>query len=407
MTTRFDSKKESSNRLVHGYEGDNKAYDFTIPSCGLEDLDYAVFDLFNTQIPLFYNLKGERKKVPVIFATGERFAILRRKMPITDKKGALVLPLVSISRGSIENNPAKGIANNQMFPEVLVRRVAKENTAWRQQQNFEGFESLKHSAKNKAKKEFSLKPDLQNNIYETIEVPPVKYYGTSYEITVWSSFTQQMNELLGTILSSYTLNPGQQFKVESKKGYWFPAFVESSFSQDTSYADFTDAERYVKYTMTVSATGFILAPNIDGGKVGIKSMVSAPKISFEVNTNYENISPQIKGIPANSADARILDDLITEDGHQISQMVGVKDVENLDNLQNFDQSDAIVSGESDLKPYDFVGEKSNLHTNNKKVLVKNENGDVIPIIGKGNSSGETTFDQKYAEVIFNISNIDN
>jgi hypothetical protein len=159
--------------------------------------------------------------------------------------------------------------------------------------------------------------------------------------------------------------------------------------------------------MTISATGFLLVPNIEGGKVGIKSMVSAPKISFEVNTNYENISPQVKGIPANSADSRILDDLITEDGQRISQMVGVRDVDNLDSLQGFDQSDAIVSGESDLEPYDFVGEKSNLYTNKKKVLVENENGDVIPIIGKGNSSGETTFDQKYAEVIFNISNIDN
>ena len=405
MATRFDKLKEDNNSIVSGYEGNTHPEDYTIPSCGLEDLDYAIFNLFNKQIPLYYDHHGEQKKVPVIFATGERFAILRRNKPLTDKKGALILPLISITRSGLENVPSKGMANNQMFPEVLARRISKDNTEWRQLNNFEGFEHITHTVK-KSQTAFNLKPQLENNIYETIEVPPVKYFGATYDISVWSSFTQQMNEILTTIMSAYTINPGQQFRVESKKGYWFPAFIESAFSQDANYQDFTDAERYIKYNMTMMATGYILAPNIMNGKVSLKSMVSAPTLSFETLVDDLNIGPVVGGISVNDPDARILDDLRVEGDPRIAQRVGASAVESMRSVNDFDKSGAYVTGESDLLPYDFVGERSSRATKKRKVLIKGSNGDVVAVKANVGSNGETLYDQKYAEKVFNISNRD-
>ena len=75
MATKYDV--DNAKRYAPtGYEGTNEP-DYVIPSCGLEDLDKSVFDLFDKQIPLFHELHGSVEKVPVIFATGERFAILR------------------------------------------------------------------------------------------------------------------------------------------------------------------------------------------------------------------------------------------------------------------------------------------------------------------------------------------
>ena len=406
MATRYDKTKETSDSINGGYEGDTIPFDYVIPSCGIEDVDYAVFNLFNSQIPLFYDLQNETKKVPVIFATGERFAILRRKKPITDRTGALILPLISISRGTIDNNPSKGISNNQMFPEVIARRIGPNNSIWRQSQNFEGFENIAHT-KRVGTEGFSLKPQLKNNIYETIEIPPIKYFGVNYEITVWSSFTQQMNNLITAIMSAYTLNPGQQFRIESEKGYWFPAFIESGFSQDTNYADYTDAERYIKYTMTLSATGYILAPNIDGGKVGLRSLVSAPQISFEVLSDYEDVDPQRKGIGSNDPNARLFDDQAHEDIAPIAQITGIDAAESLDNLYDIDKSEARVVTGNNLEPYDFVGEKGTDHSKKRKIYIRNNSGEVVAVKGTKNRVGETVFDQKYAEVLFNISNTDN
>ena len=63
-------------------------------------------------------------------------------------------------------------------------------------------------------------------------MPPVKYFGANYEVTIWSSFTQQMNKILETIMSAYTLNPGQQFRIESDKGYHFSADFEQFFAPE-------------------------------------------------------------------------------------------------------------------------------------------------------------------------------
>ena len=405
MATRFDKLKEDNNSIVSGYEGNTHPEEYTIPSCGLEDLDFAIFNLFNKQIPLYYDHHGEQKKIPVIFATGERFAILRRNKPLTDKKGALILPLISITRSGLENVPQKGMANNQMFPEVLARRISKDNTEWRQLNNFEGFEHISHTLKKNAT-DFNLKPQLENNIYETIEIPPVKYFGATYEISIWSSFTQQMNDIITTIMSAYTINPGQQFKVESKKGYWFPAFIDSSFSQDTSYQDFTDAERYIKYNMTMMATGYILAPDILGGKVSLKSLVSAPTLSFETLLDDLNVKPTVGGIPVNDPDARILDDLRHEGDTNIAQRVGVDPVSSLESLYSGDKSGAFITGESDLLPYDVVGERSSRATKKRKVLIRDKNGETVTIKADVVSNGETIYDQKYAEKVFNISNRD-
>lgn len=403
MATRFDKTKESVNATVGGYEGENFDSKYVIPSCGIEDLDYAIFNLFNSQIPLYYELQGQQKRIPVIFATGERFAILRRNKPLTDKSGALILPLISITRSNIDNNPQKGISNNQMFPEVIAKRIAENNAEWRQLNNFEGFQHIKHSEK-KGKTSYNLGQQLDNNIYETIEVPPVKYFGATYEVSIWSSFTQQMNDILTTIMSSYTQNPGQQFRVESKKGYWFPAFVESTFSQDSTYSDFTDQERFVKYNMTLSSTGFILAPNLHNGKVALKSLVSAPNISFETLIGGKNIQPQNKGIASNDPNARLLDHVQNESDKNISQQVGLSALQNLQNLQQIDKSNSYVVGESDLEPYDFVGERGSKSSKTKKVFIEDREGNVTGVQASVESNGETIYDQKYAEMIFNISN---
>lgn len=405
MATRFDKKKEDNSSIIAGYEGESHPEGYVVPSCGLEDLDYAVFSLFNEQIPLYFSLQGEQKKVPVIFATGERFAVLRRNKPLTDRTGALILPLISITRTGLENIPQKGISNNQMFPEVFARRISNRNGEWRQLNNFEGFQHIKHATKNNST-DYNLKHRLDNNIYETIEIPPVRYFGATYEISIWSSFTQQMNDIITTIMSAYTINPGQQFRIESKKGYWFPAFVDSSFSQDTNYSDFTDAERYIKYNMTINATGYILAPNIYNGKVALKSLVSAPNISFDVMTDYVDTSAQIGGIASNDPNARILSQIQNEEDSNITQQIGVRALNDLQTLQEYDKSKAHITGESNLEPYSIVGERSSKASKIKKIAIKDANGNITHVKASISSNGEIIYDQKYAEKIFNISNID-
>ena len=402
MSTKYDVNNDKRYSPT-GYEGVGNT-DYIIPSCGVEDLDLAVFNLFDRQIPLYYDLHGEIKKVPVIFATGERFALLRRKQPITDRNGALILPLVSITRSSLENVPPKGIANNQMFPNIVTKRISQKDLVYRQKQNIEKLKNVKGEDLSQDG-DLSLQPRTEKNIVETIEMPPIKYFGANYEISIWSSFTQQMNKLLEAIMSAYTLNPGQQFRLESDKGYTFSAFVDSSISQDTNYNDFTDAERYIKYNMTISTTGYIIAPNILGGKTALRSFMSAPEVSFDVLEEHVNLDPQIGTVVDPDPNAHVFDHLATEDTLAPAQNVGIDGKSNASKLQEIDQSKGFAAG-LNIEKYksDAVGEKSSDHVKERKTFIKDSNGKLIPVMAKASKGkGETVYDARLGEVLFNIS----
>ena len=406
MSTKYDLNL--NNRYDNaGYENKNPNPEgFSIPPCGIEDLDKAVFDLFDKEMPLYYDLNGEMNKVPVIFATGERFALLRRRKPIIDKKGALILPLVSITRNNIENRPQKGMSNNQMFTHVIKRKLSQKDLDYRKNLNQEQLSNVNGEDLD-LEPNLSLKPRIEKNIIETIEIPSPKYFGATYEIKIWSSFTQQMNNFLEAIMNSYTLNPGQQLKLESEKGYWFPAFVDSSLSQDTNYADYTDAERYIKYSMMINATGFIIAPEIENGKKPLRSFISAPEVFFEVLSDYVDIEPSILGPDLNDADGKMLDDLRTEDDIVLGQGVGVDSLKSGNDSFNYDKSSLFASSRFSNEKSEVVGERGTGYGKRRITHIKDKNGDLVPVmINTNRSQGETLYDQSLAQVLFNISSKD-
>ena len=94
---------DKRERLPTGLEGQNIPDDFYIPPCGIEDIDRAIFNLFDKEIEFAIANKGETVRVPTVFATGERFALLKRNQPIRDENDALILPLISIRRTWLYN----------------------------------------------------------------------------------------------------------------------------------------------------------------------------------------------------------------------------------------------------------------------------------------------------------------
>jgi hypothetical protein len=160
---------------------------------------------------LFYTKKKDKKKVPVIFATGERFAVLRRNRPLRDKAGALILPLISIMRSNVSQDSTKGHAISQNLPLVIKKRLYKEDALY---QNLINKKALKNQDNVASNKNFAddaqtrvkenkvatrraetiptleveqgklLVPELNNeNLYEVIQLPPTKYFTATYEIT--------------------------------------------------------------------------------------------------------------------------------------------------------------------------------------------------------------------------------
>ena len=122
----------STNQTIPRYP-EKLPEDFNLESCTIEDVDRAVFNLFNSQIKFYTTQHGETRKIPVIFATGERFAILRRNKPLTDEVGALIIPLISIHRTNIDQDVALGMGTNQgsaLNAQVIKKRLSKDDVAY-------------------------------------------------------------------------------------------------------------------------------------------------------------------------------------------------------------------------------------------------------------------------------------
>ena len=349
-------QQTGANRMPAGADIDP---DFHVPSCTVEDVDRAVFNLFEKDITLQYSLKKEMKKIPVIFATGERFAILRRKKPLIDKAGATILPLISISRTGVNQNVDRGMATNQSVEMVIKKKLSPKDPIYQRLLNKEGLEhqdnraTAGHYVKNVGGAEGGgavagtvarRRPDgllplemrqgklidrtkLGNNFFEIYTIPAPKYFTAEYEVTIWAQYTQQMNNILMAIMNSYHSNSTKSFRVESDKGYWFVAYLDGALSSGNNFDDFSDDERIVRYSFSMNVPGYIINPTYPGSQPSHRRYISAPQISFDM-TQVLAIpeEKEIEGIRSGDPQDYILDDLRTLDDPAYSRLVAKKGV---------------------------------------------------------------------------------
>ena len=346
MTTRYSNNKDGlSEKVNSGYKND-PADNFTMPPCTIEDVDRAVFELFDKELPFYFKRKDAKKKVPVIFATGERFAILARNKPLRDKSDALILPLISVVRSGIDQEGAKGTGLFQGGPVLVKVRLSEEDAIYQRLQNTNGFKNsdditvpaedntvtglggatdpgqlasrragspITVSARNGT----VLNNRVGKSIYEFIEIPPIKQYTASYEVTFWAQYTQEMNSMLTVMMNGYIENRRRTYAITTKEGYQFTAYVDASLNPQNNFDDFTDSERLVKYSFSMAVSAYLVAPQEPGMPVPFRKTVSAPEISFDTSTAARGGPASSPSAGVASGDPRdyILDDIATdEDG---------------------------------------------------------------------------------------------
>jgi len=321
MSTRYSTKRKYGRDSIDlGYEGTNVPEDITVPSCGLEDVDRAMFNLFNSDLPLIYSLKdGSTKKVPVIFATGERFAINRRKDPLRDKNGALIIPLITMGRSGIEQQAQKSIEMGDLGTIDIVRRLSKDDPLYQRLVNAQGFENTGISSRKQGIDRPGrttggrhLEPNLGAGLYETISIPVPKFFTAKYEITLWTQFTQHSNDIITTIMNGYHNLRARSYRIETPSGYWFNATFDPEISSDTTFDSMSDEERTIKHSFTVTVPAFMILPTSPGIPNGLRRRVSATQFSFGIV-----VGDTSAGVSGNVEDMRIdshvLDSIATVD----------------------------------------------------------------------------------------------
>lgn len=314
MTTRFNSKSEGRygvQGIQSGYGGLPSPSSLSIPPVGVEDVDIALFNLFDKEIAFQVSTsdktREELKRVPVIFASSEKWALSKKK-GVRDRNGSLVLPLITIIRTTIKQDKQDDITGrgiNQQTGEIVVKR--RLDSSDRTYQNIVNRSLLKHQlnlavapgvaddgqistlrqlgdlAGDPTISEGGLMlPDKTKNVYETIVIPAPQFYSAEYEVTFWMQYTVQMNQMLEVLVSSF-LPQGNAWRLDTQKGYWFIATVdENNYESENNADDMSTEERMLKHKFTVKVAGYILATNVPGAPVPIKRYVSCPEVSFSI-----------------------------------------------------------------------------------------------------------------------------
>jgi hypothetical protein len=304
--------KKGSDTFTH-FDGTNTPKDFDFPSIEIEDIDRAVFQLFDKKIRFEVEQNGKSKKIPVVFSSGERFALTRRKDPIRDRNDAIILPIIAIQRGTIDtshNQHGKGtaIAYGDQPGYYIKRRLAESD---RNYQNIVNKQGLKNQDNVSAKKNFGssliypgntnlpntvasrrnkangfisqnidLSDNLGNNIFEIIEIPYPKFVAIQYDITFWCQYMTQMNQVIQNIFINYR-GQGHEIPIETEAGFEMVAFFSDNIVLDTNISNYASEERIIKYKTQITVNGYMLNPKtIKGVPNNLRSFFSAPKIDF-------------------------------------------------------------------------------------------------------------------------------
>lgn len=305
--------KDREGSLPTGVEGTNIPVDFHIPPATLEDVDRAVFNLFEKRLRLEVTTGQQVVPVRTLFATGERVFLVKNDRPPRDRNGTFILPIVAIRRSGLEQSKPGVISGRGMgqnmgdmviktrlsekdpgFQSVLNKlRIKNQDNVASQGNELRASEPrgslpgrlasrrVQGTSINSVTGEL-LAPDLNRNIFEIITMPFPHFFTALYEVTIWTQYTQHMNAVLERFMTSYDAQ-GNQFRLDSDKGYWYVAYVDDDISSEDNFSDFSEDERFIRYKFQLKVPAYLHGKERHGSGIPFRKFLSAPNISFELN----------------------------------------------------------------------------------------------------------------------------
>lgn len=321
---------DNAGSLPTGVDGTNVA-EYSIPASTIADVDRAVFNLFEKRLKMEVKVGQKIVSVPTVFAGGERVFLAKGNKPPRDKAGAFILPIVSIKRSGLDQSKPGVISGRGMGQNtgdvVIKKRLSTRDPGYqslinklaiRNQDNVASQDNRQNetnpyssdvgtvATRRAQAPSFNtwtgemLAPTLGNNIFEIITMPFPHFYTALYEITFWTQYVQHMNTLLERFMTSYDAQ-GNQFKLETDKGYWYVAYVDDDLSSSDNFDDYSEDERYVKYKFTLKVPAYLHGAERHGSAKPLRSFLSAPQISFQLIGGGPP-APTQKGAPVGTGD---------------------------------------------------------------------------------------------------------
>lgn len=237
----------------------DKAKQFSI---GIQDLDEALFYYFNNVIQPFVYQNGQRRNVPIIYGSPERWKSYQKDGYYRDKGGAVMLPIIVIKRNSIAKD--RSVANK--LDANMPNLYGTFQTGFNSKNIYSNFSALNNRVPTKQ--------------FHAVAVPD--YVTLEYSCIIQTYYMEQLNKVIESVeyaSDSYWGDP-ERFK--------FRAFIDN-FTTATELT--AGQDRLVKGTFNIRLRGYIIPDTIQKDLNSIKKYNSKSKITIttETTTNIDDI----------------------------------------------------------------------------------------------------------------------
>ena len=217
----------------------------------LIDVDTTIAEYMSSVIIPNVEENGINVKVPLLYGNAERWNGARKDGYLRDQRGKVQIPLVMFKRNSIERNDV--MANFQEVNKIATYK--------------------KYSPKNRYER-FSLQNGVAP-VQEMYQVAVPHYVTVTYEVMIWTSFTEHMNK----IVEAFQYATDRYWGTED--GYKFKVKIDSFDNQQEVGAG---SERVIRTSFNMVANAYLL-PETYNEKPTIKKERTKKRIVFGVETD--------------------------------------------------------------------------------------------------------------------------
>ena len=217
----------------------------------LIDVDTAIADYMADSIIPDVEEHGNKLKVPLVYGNAERWEGARKNGYLRDQRGRIQIPLIMFKRNSIQRDD--------------TRQNFKDGARMPAYQTY---------SKTNRYERFSLQNGVQP-VKELYNVAVPDYVTVTYEVMIWTSFTEHMNK----IVEAFQYATDRYWGTEN--GYKFRTRLDS-FENQQEVGEGT--ERVIRTTFTMTVNAYLLPEQFNKVPV-VKKEYSKKRVVFGVETD--------------------------------------------------------------------------------------------------------------------------
>ena len=223
----------------------------------LYDVDLAIAEhMIDTVVPSVEAFR-EKIKVPVLYGNPERWASVQKQGYLKGKNGQLQIPLIMFKRNSIERNDTMASSMNRHVSYTSVSKYSKKH-------KYDKFSAMTGTQKP----------------VEIYDVVMPDYVTVSYEVVIWTDFTEHMNKIVEAFQYATDEYWGD------KSGFKFKVKIDS-FDNTTEVGE--GSQRIVRTNFTMAVNAYLLPEQFDNEKTHRKSL-TPKKVVWGLETDLTGLA---------------------------------------------------------------------------------------------------------------------